>query len=250
MIRAMHTGLLLAAAMVLSTQAWGQQPGGQATPQPGPEQQQHQQPGATTPEGGMHEMTACSPEQVAAILQAMNDSAIGTAKLALRKSQDDDVRAYAQKTIDAHTKLQKRLNEALERAGMTPADNDLATQLKKAGAHALDYLGSSQQFDHDYVTHEVFGHAKAYGLLKSIAPKPGEEESSEEEEGQAQEQGQEQAQGEAQEHASGEHALASVIEKACKMFQKHTRKALELESKIVGQCGSTEYGGESRPITP
>jgi putative membrane protein len=165
---------------------------------------------------------------VAGILDVINMCAIDTAKLALSKSQNEDVRAYAQKMLDYHSKLEKELTDALGEARIVSADSDISTMLKAHEQKVLDALGASQQFDRDFATHEVISHAMAFGLLHAVAGRHLAEHGDETE---------------------GADAFATLVTKTIGKFARHERKALELQSKVSGlACGPTPLPSETTTL--
>jgi putative membrane protein len=220
MIRRKHSGLLVAAALGAIGLAWVGPSRAHEKAHAGEEQSGEEE----SSEGRVSE---CSPAQVAGILHVINQSSIATARLALSKSQNDDVREFAQKTIDSHTKLEKRLTDALEADGITPANSDIATRLATEHEQVLEKLGASTQFDRDYAAHEVLAHASASGLFHAITHHHEAEEE------------------------NGSDASA-VFAKARAMFAHHERRALELELKVAGSCGTatSATGNEAHPAHP
>jgi putative membrane protein len=224
----MHSGVLLLAAMGLTTLAWSEPSRGDQRAQPG----EQQRGGHRSQHGGAGEVSECSPAQMAGVLEAINKSAIETAKLALSKSQNNEVREFAQKAIDSHTKLEKQLKDSLDEAGITPAESDIATRLEAESEQVLDALASSRQFDRDYAAHEVLAHAKDFGLLHAMAGRHGRDA------------------GENEGETGTPDAVSSLVAKACEMFEKHERKALELESKVAGTCGAVSEPSGGAQASP
>jgi putative membrane protein len=82
---------------------------------------------------------------------------IDLAQLALKKSTDDDVKAFAQKMIDDHTKLLNDMKPFDMEAGVTPPEHpDAATEASKL---KLDLL-SGKSFDKAYIKDMVEDHHK------------------------------------------------------------------------------------------
>jgi predicted outer membrane protein len=249
MIRRMHGGLLLMAAVGLTTQVWSAASSAHQGAQPDEKQEGGQGSPKESSGSGVSE---CSPAQVAGILNALNKSAIDSAKLALSKSQNDEVREFAEKAIDAHTKLEKKLTDSLDAAGITPIDSDIAYELTTGAKREMDALRSSDQFDRDYAAHEVLAHAKAIGLIDALAT--GHESGAA---GKAGEPGNTGSMGTPGPNAAPgstatppgatatpsetpktPDALPSIIAKAREMIRHHAKEAFELESEVVGACGT------------
>lgn len=96
-------------------------------------------------------------------LAEANLAEIDTGKLALQKSQNDQVKAYAQKMIDDHTQAQKELEQLAQQKGVTlPTETDMK---HKAAAKALSAL-EGEKFDKMYMNQVgVRDHKNTHQLL-------------------------------------------------------------------------------------
>lgn len=96
-------------------------------------------------------------------LAEANFAEIETGKLALQKSQSDQVKAYAQKMIDDHTQAQKELEQLAQQKGVTlPTETDMK---HKAAAKALSAL-EGEKFDKMYMNQVgVRDHKNTHQLL-------------------------------------------------------------------------------------
>jgi len=114
--------------------------------------------GTTSAQSGSSSATSASKSGSGAVAKAdakmMRDLAqanlaeIATGKLALEKSQNDQVKAFAQKMIDDHTKSQKQLEELAQQKGVTlPTEPDAK---HKASAKMLSAL-EGDKFDKMYM---------------------------------------------------------------------------------------------------
>lgn len=264
MTQRMHTGLLLAAAAVLTGMAAcgnGDSSTTQAAQAFGAIGESSNVESALAPaqpatgrgsqEGSAgFQATECSPAQVAGILEALNKEAIHGAKLAEKNAKSEDVRAYAKEALAYHKNLKKQLNEWLDAAGIEPAKTDIATRLKATGKEDLESLRESKHFDRDYAAHAVIHHAKSVGLLESLAipgAKPadaGAASAPGTPSGQPSEKGAEAkptTPSEAPKAGSAD-ALVSLVKKTCADMRQHEKKAYELESKVRGACGGATAG--------
>lgn len=96
-------------------------------------------------------------------LAEANFAEIETGKLALQKSQNDQVKTYAQKMIDDHTQAQKELEQLAQQKGVTlPTETDMK---HKAAAKALGAL-EGEKFDKMYMNQVgVMDHKNTHRLL-------------------------------------------------------------------------------------
>jgi putative membrane protein len=96
-------------------------------------------------------------------LAEANFAEIDTGKLALQKSQSDQVKTFAQKMIDDHTQAQKELEQLAQQKGVTlPTETDMK---HKAAAKALSAL-EGEKFDKMYMNQVgVMDHKNTHRLL-------------------------------------------------------------------------------------
>lgn len=96
-------------------------------------------------------------------LAEANLAEIETGKLALQKSQNDQVKAFAQKMIDDHTQSQKELEQLAQQKGVTlPTETDMK---HKTAAKALSAL-EGDKFDKMYMNQVgVRDHKNTHQLL-------------------------------------------------------------------------------------
>lgn len=84
-----------------------------------------------------------------------NVNEIALAQIALKKSTDDDVKTFAQKMIDDHTKLGESMKPFAEEAGLdTPTHADATTLAAEAKLELL----SGKAFDKAYIRNMVQDH--------------------------------------------------------------------------------------------
>jgi putative membrane protein len=86
-------------------------------------------------------------------------------KIALERSSNADVKAFAQQMVDAHTKTTEKLKGLLPASIKPPAHVDNRRQ------GMLDNLrgASAKNFDHRYVTQQVAAHKEADILMRGYA---------------------------------------------------------------------------------
>lgn len=90
-----------------------------------------------------------------------------SSKIALRKSERDDVKAFAMMMVEDHAKTSETLRAAALRDGLAPGeaklDAEQTAQLKELEAAAAD------KFDSLYLDMQVKGHTGALALHKDFA---------------------------------------------------------------------------------
>src|SRR4051794_22767026 len=68
--------------------------------------------------------------QIVGIVMAANQIDIDYAKLAISKSKNEQVRAFAQQMVTDHSALQKAVSDLGAKLNVTPADSDTSKSLK------------------------------------------------------------------------------------------------------------------------
>lgn len=106
---------------------------------------------------------------IAAVGSSANQDEIQTSRIALDRSRNDAVRAFAQMMIDQHTGVESQMQQLLSRKGMTPMDNQLSTRMKANLAVTLPALQarSGADFDMNYMQHQVDAHTLTLNALDS-----------------------------------------------------------------------------------
>lgn len=93
-----------------------------------------------------------------------NMTEIKLAQLALTKTSNDDVKDFAQRMVDDHTKLQENMKPFVEQAGVTPP-SDLSAKDKMLEKKLSALSGDT--FDKQYITAMVKDHHKDLGDFKT-----------------------------------------------------------------------------------
>jgi putative membrane protein len=106
------------------------------------------------------------PAQFAMKAGTSNLFEIQSSKLALTKSQDTDVKAFAQKMIDDHTKAGQDMQAAATAQKITPPTAPDATQ--QAKLDELNNMGGAD-FDKDYAAAQLQAHADAVALFQGYS---------------------------------------------------------------------------------
>lgn len=94
---------------------------------------------------------------------------IDAAKQALSKSQNRDVRAFADQMVADHTAVNDKALALVKKLGVTPEPNPTSTALSDAAKKKLADFGklSGAAFDREYVDNEVAYHKTVNGALKN-----------------------------------------------------------------------------------
>jgi putative membrane protein len=99
-----------------------------------------------------------------------NKFEIDSSQLALQKSQSNDVKDFAQRMIDDHTKAGQQIQDTLEQeklSGLAPQDLDKKHQ--KLEDKLSNDTGA--KFDKDYLSAQVDAHKEAVSLFKKYSEK-------------------------------------------------------------------------------
>ncbi len=107
----------------------------------------------------LHAQAPTDP-QIVQIVQTANEIDIDQAKLALRKTKNQQVKDFANQMISDHEALHKNVADLAKKLNVTPQQSDTSKQLKQQAddeAKKLKSLSGSA-FDKEYVSHEVAYH--------------------------------------------------------------------------------------------
>lgn len=109
-----------------------------------------------------------SAPDFAALAAASDMFELEASKLALQRSNNAEVKAFAQMMIDAHTKTTEALKAAIATSGATV---NLPATLPQNLQEAMDKLRSSsaEDFDKDYMNAQVDRHQAALDLFQRYA---------------------------------------------------------------------------------
>lgn len=112
---------------------------------------------------------APSDPQIVGIVVAANQIDIDAGKLALAKSQNAEVRQFAQQMVDDHSAVQKSVFALGAKLHVTPADSPTEAALKKGAAENEAHLKtlSGAEFDRAYIDHEVAYHKQVIDAMKT-----------------------------------------------------------------------------------
>jgi putative membrane protein len=107
--------------------------------------------------------------QIAHIAYTADQIDIGAAKLALQKSKNKEVRAFAQDMVRDHTAVNQKALSLLKKLNVKPEDNDTSKSLSqqaKATAASLKKLNGAA-IDKAYADNEVEYHKTVNGSLEN-----------------------------------------------------------------------------------
>ena len=93
---------------------------------------------------------------------------IESSKIALERSKNAEVKAFAQMMVDAHTKTTKGLNDAIANSGLTLTPPTALPQ-DKTDALADLRAAKPEDFDKKYLDAQVDGHQAALDLMTRYA---------------------------------------------------------------------------------
>lgn len=118
--------------------------------------------------------TIPTPANEAAAPDFVNKAATGdmfeieSSRIALERSRNAEVKAFAQMMVDAHTKTTQGLNDAIASSGLTLTPPTSLPE-DKAGALADLRSASAEDFDKKYMDAQVDGHQAMLDLMTRYA---------------------------------------------------------------------------------
>ncbi|SFV29871.1 putative membrane protein [Hyphomicrobium facile] len=117
----------------------------------------------------VHAADKPSDAQIAHIAYTAGDLDIKAAQLALKKSKNADVRAFASDMVRDHQAVNDKALALVKKLGVTPEDNDTSKGLVEQSGEKQAELAklSGQDFDKSYVDNEVAYHKTVNGALQS-----------------------------------------------------------------------------------
>ena len=107
---------------------------------------------------------------IAAIVVGANNIDISAGKIALKRSQNAEVKKFAQTMITDHTAVLNSAVALVTRLGVTPVNNELvATLSKQSQEHEAKLLTlTGKAFDKAYIDHEVAYPQAAIGVISDM----------------------------------------------------------------------------------
>lgn len=117
--------------------------------------------------------TGLTDPQIAHIAYTAGDIDIKAAQQALQKTQNPQVKAFAQDMVRDHTAVNQQALALVKKLNVTPEDNDTSkTLVKQADAERAKLAGlSGAAFDREYANNEVaYHHAVNTTLQNTLIP--------------------------------------------------------------------------------
>lgn len=114
-----------------------------------------------------------SDAQIAAIVVTANQIDIDAGKLAVERSSNDKVKAFAQLMVTDHSGVNKAATELVTRLKVTPQASSISQALQAGGDKNLAHLKTLKGagFDKAYVDHEYAYHQQVIDALdKTLIP--------------------------------------------------------------------------------
>jgi putative membrane protein len=108
--------------------------------------------------------------QIAHIAYTAGEIDIEAAKLAISKSKNSEVTAFARDMVRDHEAVNKQALALVKKLNVTPQDNDTSKSLAKAAADQRKTLSAldGAAFDKAYMQNEVAYHKQVNGALKTL----------------------------------------------------------------------------------
>lgn len=108
-----------------------------------------------------------SDGEIVAITETVNRGEIEQAKEAQKKSKNPQVKKFAAHMISAHTQSNKKGEAWTQKAGLTPTDSSISSELHATGQQRLEALKTATptEVDKAYVDAQVEQHEAVLGLL-------------------------------------------------------------------------------------
>jgi putative membrane protein len=116
---------------------------------------------------------APSDPQIVQVVKTANKIDIDHAKIALRKSKNQQIKDFANQMISDHTSLEKSVADLSKKLNVTPQESDTSKQLQQQATDEAKKLRSlsGDAFDREYLSHEVaFHQAVIDAASKTLIP--------------------------------------------------------------------------------
>lgn len=108
--------------------------------------------------------------EIAHIAVTANQIDVDAGKAAVEKSQNAQVKEFAQRMIDDHTQVIDQASALVKKLNVTPKDNDTSKTLKANADKTREELGtkSGAEFDRGYVDNEVAYHTAVIATVDNV----------------------------------------------------------------------------------
>ncbi len=108
--------------------------------------------------------------QIAAIVVTANQVDIDAGKLAVARTTNADVKAFAERMVTDHTGVNHSAADLVARLKVTPEDNPTSESLKAGGDQNLTALKGlhGAAFDKAYVDHEIAYHQQVLDAVDQV----------------------------------------------------------------------------------
>ena len=108
--------------------------------------------------------------QIVGIVAAANQIDIDYAKLAISKSKNKQVRAFAQQMVTDHSALQKAVSDLGAKLNVTPADSETSKSLKTEAEDTTKKLKAlkGKTFDTAYIDNEISYHQAIIDTVNKV----------------------------------------------------------------------------------
>ncbi len=112
-----------------------------------------------------------SDANVVAVLNTIDASELEAAQLAKQKAQSPEVRNYAARIVDEHTKMMAQNRQVASRINVQPENPALVSTLKSTHQENMEELRqkSGRDFDRRYIDDQVLMHEQAVQLVEKTA---------------------------------------------------------------------------------
>lgn len=108
--------------------------------------------------------------EIAYVAVVANQNDIDFAKIALKKSKDENVLKFAQAMVADHQAVIDMAVELVTKLGVTPKESDVSKQYQASAMQTQEMLNSKsgKAFDQAYVTNEVNYHKAVISAIESV----------------------------------------------------------------------------------
>ena len=113
---------------------------------------------------------APSDAQIVGIVLAADSIDIDYAKLAMSKTQDKEIKDFAQQMITDHSAVSKEVTGLAGKLNLSPEDGDTSNSLKTQAQQMMQKLQalSGKEFDQAYIDNEVAYHQAVINATKTV----------------------------------------------------------------------------------